>query len=202
VRASIRTWPILAIALASGAGCSRALFLPYGPEALSEGAIRLQVPFVPQEHARGCGWSVASMLFRYYDHPISDEDRELLKRNPESDVGVTGRALRELLARNGFRAAIFEGAPLDETGPRGVLYHLSRGWPLVVMISPHGVNRHYVIVSGIDERRGLVVMVEPVRGEVVCERQDFNNLWERGNYFALLAVPERLGGREGGQDSE
>jgi len=199
VRASVRTCPMLAIALASGAGCARALFLPYGPEALSAGAIRLQVPFVPQEHAQGCGWSVASMLFRYYDQPISDEDRELLKRNPESDGGVTGRALRELLARNGFRAVIFEGAPLDEAGPRGVSYLLSKGWPLVVMISPQGVNRHYVIVSGIDERRELVVMVEPVRGEVVCGRQDFEELWERGNFFTLLAVPERLGGR-GGED--
>ena len=76
---------------------------------------------------------------------------------------------------------------------------MSRGWPLVVMISPQGVNRHYVIVSGIDERRGLVVIVEPVRGEVVCEQQDFENLWERGNFFTLLAVPERLGGGGAGR---
>jgi len=188
-------------ALASGAGCARALFLPYRPGALAEGAVRLEVPFVPQEHARSCGWSVASMLFRYYDQPIGEEDRELLLGESESEDGVSGRTLKALLERNGFRTVIFEGRPLDEAGPRGVLYHLGRGWPLVVMISPEGVNRHYVIVSGIDERRGLVVIIEPVRGEVVCGRQDFEDLWERGNFFSLLAVPERLGGQgDGDQD--
>ena len=107
MRTSIRICPMLAIALAAGSGCARALFLPYRPGALAEGAVRLRVPFVPQEYEKSCGWSVASMLFRYYDQPIGEEDRELLKREPESEDGVTGRALKELLEGNGFRAVIF-----------------------------------------------------------------------------------------------
>jgi ABC-type bacteriocin/lantibiotic exporter with double-glycine peptidase domain len=188
--------PVLALALALGSGCGTVLFHPYRDGMLAEGAVVLPVPHVRQEHAQSCGWAVASMLFKYYDQPIRDEDRELLLREPESDDGVTGLALKELLERNGFRAIIFAGGQLDDEGPRGVSYHIGRGWPLVVMISPEGSRHHYVVVSGLDELRELVVMVEPVRGEVICGWQDFMELWARGNCFTLLAVPEKLVGRE------
>ncbi len=197
VRSVSHMWPVLVLVL--GGGCGAGLFEPYRAGLLAEGAVVLPVPFVRQEHKLSCGWSAASMLFRYYDQPIGEDDRERLLREPESDDGVTGRALKELLERNGFRACIFAGGPLDEEGPRGVSYHLRRGWPLVVMLSPEGSRRHYVVVSGLDARTGLVVMVDPVRGDVVCRWRVFEKLWERGNHFTLLAVPEKLRGREDGK---
>jgi ABC-type bacteriocin/lantibiotic exporter with double-glycine peptidase domain len=190
---------VLALALALGSGCGGGVFWPYHPDLLAEGAAVLPVPHVRQEHEQSCGWAVASMLLQYYDQPVGEEDRERLLREPESADGVTGRMLKELLERNGLRACIFAGGSLDEEGPRGVSYHLERGWPLVVMLSPEGSRRHYVVVTGLDERSGLVVMVDPVKGNVVCRKQVFEKLWELGNSFTLLAVPEKLQGREDGE---
>jgi ABC-type bacteriocin/lantibiotic exporter with double-glycine peptidase domain len=197
VRTSTRLRPALALLL--GAGCGAALFEPYRPGSLAPDAALLNVPLVRQEHERSCGFAAASMLFQYYDQPVGEADRELLLREPESADGVTGRALQGLLERNGFRAQVFAGELFDGTSPRGVLYHLRRGRPLVAMLSVDGPRRHYVVVSGLDTLNGIVVIVDPAKGVVACRAHAFLDLWEQGNRFALLAVPADLGSREDGR---
>jgi ABC-type bacteriocin/lantibiotic exporter with double-glycine peptidase domain len=184
-----------AVALACGCGPLR----PCGPMSLSERGVLLDVPAVRQDGRRTCGFAVVEMLSQYYGTEIGEEDRERIRAEAGSEDGVSGRFIKDVLERNGFRVYIFPGKLLDGEGPMGIRYHLDRGRPIVVMLSAGGSRHHYMVVSGLDVERDLVVGVDPGKGKVVCSGRAFRRMWERANHFTLLAVPVKTGPREGGE---
>jgi ABC-type bacteriocin/lantibiotic exporter with double-glycine peptidase domain len=186
---------LAAVALACGCGPLR----PYGPGSLSEGSVVLDVPAVRQDDRRTCGFAVLAMLSQYYGTEIREEDRERVRAEASSEDGVSGRFIKDVLERNGFRVYIFAGKLLDGKGPRGILYHLDRGRPLVVMLSADRSRHHYMVVSGLDTERDLVVGVDPGKGRVICRGGAFRRMWERSNSFTLVAVPVKTNPRDGGE---
>ena len=189
MRPSIHPWTLAALALATG--CVLSPLRPYRPELAADGGLVLDVPLVRQDDGRTCGFAAATMLSRYYRTPIADEDRERL-RLAASEERVSGRLLREVLERSGFRVYIFPGTLLDEEGPRSIAYSLRNGWPLVVMVSPRGRRDHYMVVSGLSVPRDLIFFEDPDKGKVACRGRAFRKMWGRSNFFTLLAVPAKL----------
>lgn len=183
----------LLLPAAMAAGCALSPLRAYDPAGLPGGSVILDVPLVRQQDRQTCGFSGAEMLSRYYGAPMADEDCELLRLTAASEKGVSGQLLREVLERNGYRVYIFRGELLDEENPKGIAYHLKRGRPLLVMVSPRGSRDHYMVVSGLSAEKDLVVFEDPDRGKVMCRGGAFRKMWERSNFFTLLAVPVKMG---------
>lgn len=183
----------MALAVASVTGCMSGPLRAYREGSLDAGSLLLDVPLIRQDAGRACGFAAVSMLCEYYGMPIAEDDLELVRVETEAKKGVSGRLLEQVLERNGFHVRIFAGELLDEEGPRGVAYHLKKGRPVLVMVSPDGKNYHYTVVSGLSVERDLVVLEDPDRGKVVCRGRVFRKIWERGNRFTLLAVPVDVG---------
>lgn len=175
-------------------GCLLSPLRPYRPELAANGGIVLDVPLVRQEDGRTCGFAAATMLSRYYRAPIAEDDCERL-RVAASEERVSGRLLQEVLERNGFRVCVFAGALLDEDSPLSIAYHLKKGLPPVVMVSPRGRRDHYMVVSGLNAAKDLVFFEDPDKGKVACRGRAFRKMWERSNFFTLLAVPRKIRAR-------
>lgn len=182
----------LALAIALAAGCALSPLRPYEPQLVRGKSVALDVPLVRQEGKNTCGFAAITMLLRYYGVSIRDEDRELVRRSAGTKEGVSGRMMEEVLERNGFRVYIFAGTLLDEESPRGIAYNLKQGWPLVVMVSPRGKRDHYMVVSGLSVQKDQVFFEDPDKGKVACSGPAFRKMWERGNFFTLLAVPKTI----------
>ena len=183
------TWTL---ALALAAGCVLSPLRPYKPELVRGKSVALDVPLVRQEDKSTCGFAAITMLLRYYGVSIPDEDRERVRRAAGSKEGVSGRLMEDILERNGFRVYIFSGTLLDEQSPRDIAYNLKQGWPLVVMVSPRGKRDHYMVVSGLSVQEDLIFFEDPDKGKVACSGRAFRKMWERGNFFTLLAVPKKI----------
>ncbi len=197
MRTAIHTGTLAAVALAGG--CGLGPLRAYRPGSLTDDSIVLNVPLVRQEDRRTCGFAAVTMLSRYYKAPISEEDGELIRIEAESEEGVSGRFLKEVLERNGFRVYVFPGELFDKESARGVAYHLDRGRPLVVMLSPKGSRHHYMVVSGLNASKDFVVCEDPDKGKVICRGRAFRKMWKRSNFFTLLAVPAKMGSGEDGK---
>ncbi len=178
----------LCAALLSG-GCI-GLFRRYARNIpLSAQATAVDVPIVEQEERNDCGLSAVSMVAKYYGRPIAPADRALLLSDARSD-GASARRVREVFERNGYAAFVFKGELLADSSARGVLHHLKRGRPVIVAISKNGKRHHYVVVSGYDPTKELVVIEDPRKGHVMCPVRVFEKMWGRSGFLTLLAVPK------------
>jgi ABC-type bacteriocin/lantibiotic exporter with double-glycine peptidase domain len=182
----------LALALSLAAGCMLSPLRPYEPELVRGKSVALDVPLVQQEDKNTCGFAAITMLLRYYGASIQEADRELVRRSAGTKEGVSGRLMEEVLERNGFRVYIFPGTLLDEKSHRGIAYNLKQGWPPVVMVSPRGKRTHYMVVSGLSVEKDQVFFEDPDKGKVACSGRAFRKMWERGNFFTLVAVPKKI----------
>jgi len=68
--------------------------------------------------------------------------------------------------------------------------HVDAGRPLIVMTSPGGKTRHYVLFLGYDEPNRSVCLLDPIRGKVLEHDEIFERSWERCERFTLLALPK------------
>ncbi len=176
-------------ALAASTGCLVGPLRRYDPAAAAAGGVVLHVPLVRQQERYDCGFAAATMLALYYKRPFGDADAERLRLAAASDEKVSGRLLAEVLEANGFHARVFAGDLLDTDTPAGIAYHLDRGRPLVVMVSPKGDLCHFMVVSGLNVSKDLVYFEDPDKGKVACRGRAFRKMWERAGSFTLLAVP-------------
>jgi hypothetical protein len=55
------------------------------------------------------------------------------------------------------------------------------------MLTSEGNGPHYEILLGYDEPRGNVILLDPVRGEVLLTTANFEQVWARCSHFTLLA---------------
>lgn len=151
-------------------------------------AIPLQVPFVPQEKDT-CGAAALVMVMRYWGaeashDPIAEAlvDRELR--------GIRGSRLADFARERGMVAIVFAG-DMVILGD-----HLAKGRPLVVAIDAGRGRLHDVVVVGLDDARGEVIVHDPARG---ASRRvaagEFERKWTASGRWTLLVQPAAVGPR-------
>ncbi len=177
--------------------CAAATLLAFFLGAHLSGAssgIWLDVPFVRQPK-NGCGAASIIMLLQYWQGQGIALDKEI--PNPEKvqnllyaekSKGIWGSDVEQYLRSEGFQTFVFAGQWQD------LRQHLSHGRPLMVCLgrAAPGSNRHYVVVTGIDEQRGLVLVNDPQRRKLMKLHQtDFEKEWNAAGRWTLLALPEK-----------
>jgi ABC-type bacteriocin/lantibiotic exporter with double-glycine peptidase domain len=148
--------------------------------------VSLDVPFVRQEK-NGCGSAALSMLIGYWrangaSVEAEAADARAIHRSLYSTEasGIYASDLKAYLERIGFRAFTFRGTWRD------LEEHLAKGRPLIVSL---GRSRlHYVVVAGIDNERGIVLVNDPAQRKLMkLDRTGFEREWHER--WTLLAVP-------------
>jgi ABC-type bacteriocin/lantibiotic exporter with double-glycine peptidase domain len=186
-RRSNRTWKASTFALAlgvlilAGAGCRSTI--PIAP--LSESAVRLDLPLVKQDALYDCGLASISALCQYWDVQIPADERAALAQSAADNAGLSGDELCTALKRLGLDTYLFRGT-LDRT-PTGVYGQVDAGRPPLVMLSSDGAGHHYELVLGYDEPRSNLILLDPLKGEILVPVTVFERNWERCQRFTLLA---------------
>ncbi|HZQ69017.1 MAG TPA: C39 family peptidase [Terriglobales bacterium] len=150
----------------------------------------VDVPFIPQEK-NGCGAASIAMIMRYWEmqqgrSPAADAEsiqRELYSRPAH---GIYASDLENYLDRQGFRTFALRGDWND------LKQHLSKGRPLIVALAPSSLGGplHYVVVAGVDEQQGVVMLNDPAQRKLLKEsRSNFERQWSAAGKWTLLAVP-------------
>ena len=152
---------------------------------LSDSAVRLELPLIRQDALYDCGLASISALCQYWGVEIPNEERAALARTAADNAGLSGDELRSTLQRLGLEVFLFQGS-LDRT-PTGVLGQIDAGRPPLVMLSSDGSVQHYELLLGYDEPRGQLILLDPMRGEVLVPLAIFERDWGRCRRFTLLA---------------
>jgi len=171
------------VALACVAGACQSVAKPQAP--LSESAVRLDLPLVHQDALYDCGLASISALCQYWGVEIPAAQRVSLARAAEEQGGLSGDELRNALEQLGLEVYLFEGSLDREI--TGILGNVDAGRPPLVMLSPNGTAHHYGLVLGYDEPRGNLILLDPMKGELLVPRSVFERDWARCRRFTLLA---------------
>ena len=162
-----------------------------GMKMLSSQAVLLDLPLVRQNSQNLCGEVALEMLTRYYNVPLTEEQETRLKKEAKKEKGIPGSTLKKVLEEQGYFAAVFPGT-LDRK-LSGLYRHLDLRRPLIVMIEGDGPDtNHYVLAVGYDEGTDVIVLLDPVRGEVAMPLVNFRKAWGKVDNFTLLAMPKGL----------
>ncbi len=174
---------LLSVALA---GCAS---VAEGRAPLSKEAVVLDLPLVRQQDLHACGLASIAALCQYWGVVVPPEEGAELARKADAEEGLTGAELVDALERLGMEAFLFQGT-IDRSAT-GLYHHVDAGRPLLVMLSPDdGGGNHYSLVLGYDEPREALVLLDPLRGEIVVPLETFRRNWERCSRFTLLACVE------------
>jgi ABC-type bacteriocin/lantibiotic exporter with double-glycine peptidase domain len=156
----------------------------------------LDVPFVKQEKD-GCGAASIAMVMQYWLNQQGDvagknADAVQIQRALYSSRarGIYASDLEHYLQQQGFRTFAFRGKWED------LRQHLEKGRPLIVALKPAGgdVPLHYVVVTGLDWDRALVMINDPAERKLLKEnRSSFEKKWNAAGNWTLLAVPQQVG---------
>jgi ABC-type bacteriocin/lantibiotic exporter with double-glycine peptidase domain len=166
--------------LLAGAGCRAA---PMSP--LSDSAVRLDLPLVHQDALYECGLASISALCQYWGVVIPVDERASLAQTAADNAGLSGSELRAELEQLGLEVYLFEGT-LDRA-TTGIYAHVDAGRPPLVMLSADGTGHHYELVLGYDEPRGNLILLDPMKGEILVPVAVFERNWKRCQRFTLLA---------------
>lgn len=161
--------------------------------ALAPAGFWLNVPYVRQPK-EGCGAACIVMVLKYWAQkdpefhcavPSVDAVQSLLFSKP--DHGIRAGDMASYLRSKGMRVFTFRGG-WDELSE-----HLSKGRPLIVCLREGGAldrTLHYVVVTGIDSTRGLVLLNDPAaKRQGMVRRASFEKKWRGENNWTLLALP-------------
>jgi ABC-type bacteriocin/lantibiotic exporter with double-glycine peptidase domain len=154
----------------------------------------LDIPFVKQEK-NGCGAASIAMVMQYW---IRQQGRQTDGSAADAieiqralyDPGVNGiyaSAMERYFQQHGFRTFSFRGEWRD------LHQHIVKGRPLIVALKPPGANNplHYVVVAGLDQDRGLVLLNDPAQRKLLKQdRSGFEKQWSGTDNWTLLALPQ------------
>jgi ABC-type bacteriocin/lantibiotic exporter with double-glycine peptidase domain len=152
----------------------------------------LDVPFI-QQQSEGCGSASIAMVMQYWQkqqgQPVATESSEptiFRALYSEKDHGILASSLEGYLRDHGFRTFAFHGTWED------LQHHLQQGRPLIAALKPMGSSAlHYVVVTGLDSDRKLVVVNDPAQRKLLKqERAKFEQQWHSTGNWTLLAVPQ------------
>ena len=149
------------------------------------------MPHVRQASRVDCGMAALASVMEYYKGPAYPQRVWLERYPPASSRGYSLGELRDIARAHDFAGFVVPGneALLRE--------QLSRGRPMIVPLHLQGavplIDRaldtrydHYVVVVGMNDERGKVVMMDPARGPVQLDFDDFAAGWEAMNRAVLL----------------
>jgi predicted double-glycine peptidase len=152
----------------------------------------IDVPFVKQEK-NGCGAASIAMVMQYWlkqqgNTATDSSDAIQIQRalySPRAR-GIYASDLERYLQQHGFRTFSFAGSWHD------LHQHLRKGRPLIVATKPaDNAALHYVVVTGLDPERSLVMVNDPaVRKLLQWDRPTFEKQWRAAGNWTLLAVPQ------------
>lgn len=190
----------LGVLMFAGAGC-RTTTIPQAP--LSESAVQLDLPLVRQDALYDCGLASISALCQYWGIEIPAQQRLALARTAAENEGLAGSELRTTLEQLGLEVYLFHGG-LDRT-PTGLYGQVDAGRPPLVMLSADGEGHHYGLVLGYDEPRGNLILLDPMKGEILVPVPVFDRNWARCQRFTLLACrkeePQAASRQPGARDA-
>jgi uncharacterized protein YvpB len=170
-------------------------FLPVlllAAQLLGAAGVWLDVPFVRQTK-NGCGAASVSMILRYWrklgiavEAETADAARIHSRLYSQEARGTRGSDLEEYLRAQDFQTFVFAGKWED------LRQHLAKGRPLVVCLgaADAGGPRHYVVVTGLDDAGGLLLVNDPQRRKLAkIHREQFEREWAAAGHWTLLALP-------------
>ncbi len=149
----------------------------------------LDVPFVSQEK-NGCGAASIAMVMRYWQHqkgqPETADALEIQRvLYSPSAHGIHATDLEQYLRQHGFQTFAVKGQWQD------LKQHLEKGRPLIVALKARRNDLHYVVVTGLDWQRNLVIKHDPSARQLIKQHlADFEREWKAAGNWMLLAVPE------------
>jgi predicted double-glycine peptidase len=156
----------------------------------------LDVPFVRQGK-NTCGPASIAMVIQYWrlrsalgnsaagQVPGDEADLTSIERAVYSSEarGTAGSRMKLYFEQEGFRAFVFKGEWTD------LEHHLAQGRPLIVALRQPRSD-HYVVISGLDGPRVLLVNDPAQRKLLKVDRASFERAWTGTGNWTLLAVPE------------
>jgi ABC-type bacteriocin/lantibiotic exporter with double-glycine peptidase domain len=151
----------------------------------------LDVTFVRQASPAGCGMAALASVMQYYQATAPPQQALLERYPPASPEGYSLGELRDIARAHELAAFVVPG---DKAFLRS---QLDRGRPVIVPLQVEGtvplVSRaldtrydHYVVVAGLDDERRKVIAMDPARGPVALDFDDFAAGWARMNHAVLL----------------
>jgi predicted double-glycine peptidase len=150
-------------------------------------AAPLKVPFHRQE-TNGCGPASVEMVQAYWSTQqagvAAPAESELHASLPVTgNQGTLLSDMRRYLNSRGYHAFTTQADPTDLTR------QIAKGRvPIVALKIKSGTDLHYVVVTGLDQRR--VWLNDPAkRGPGSMDRRKFDERWTHAGSWMLLAVP-------------
>jgi ABC-type bacteriocin/lantibiotic exporter with double-glycine peptidase domain len=151
----------------------------------------LEVPFVRQASPAGCGMAALASVMAYYETSDLAQQALLERYPPASPDGYSLGELRDIARAHELAAFVVPG---DMAFLRS---QLARGRPVIVPLQVEGamplLSRaldtrydHYLVVSGMDDEGRKVIAIDPARGPVALDFDDFAASWARMNHAVLL----------------
>ena len=155
--------------------------------------IWLDVPYVKQQKD-GCGAASISMVMQYWErhqglpaNPNAAYDGIQSRLYSPGAHGIYASAMERYFRQNGYRVFAFAGQWND------IERELKNGRPLIAALKPIAGSKelHYVVVVGLDQPDGLVLVNDPDQRKLLKEdRSAFARDWKATGNWLLLAVPE------------
>ena len=149
----------------------------------------LDVPFVKQR-TDGCGAASIAMILQYWQReqgrPLTADAEEILRLlySPRNR-GINASAMEQYLRQHGFRTFVIRGEWMD------LRQNLQKGRPLIVALKNSRDDFHYVVVTGLDWRRQVVLTNDPATRKLVRQHSSvFEKGWKAAGNWTLLAIPE------------
>ncbi len=141
----------------------------------------LPVPFIPQQKD-GCGAAALAMVLRYLDLP--GDHREIAARLQEPSLhGIRGSRLATFAQEQGLVAIPYAG------DMQNIRAYLAKGRPLIVAWGLGRGRFHNVVVLGLDDANGDVIVHDPARGaHRRVPRQTFEKRWKEAGHWTLVVA--------------
>jgi uncharacterized protein YvpB len=166
--------------------CSLCGFLP----AQEPPGVWLDVPFVKQIK-EGCGAASIAMVMQYWSRQSPDKPainaNEIYKiLYSKEGHGIYASDLEAYFQEHGFITFTFRGEWDD------LRQHLEKGRPLLVALKPAaGQPLHYVVVTGMDWQKKLVLLNDPAQRKLLKQdKSSFEREWSAAEKWTLLALPQ------------
>jgi ABC-type bacteriocin/lantibiotic exporter with double-glycine peptidase domain len=154
----------------------------------------LDIPFIKQEK-NGCGAASIAMVMQYWlrqqgrptDVSIANAIEIQRTLYDPGAHGIYASAMEHYFQQHGFRTFSFRGEWSD------LHQHIMKGRPLIVALKPQGADSplHYVVVAGLDQDRGLVLLNDPAQRKLLKQaRSGFEKQWSGTDKWTMLALPQ------------
>ncbi len=144
-------------------------------------ALSLQVPYVHQRKDT-CAAASLAMVMAYLKQDVTQEEIARALVQPELR-GIPGSRLADFARSRGLEAITYRGdmAQLRE--------FVERGRPLIVAWHLGGSRYHDVVVLGVDDRRGTVLVNDPAAGPGRAgPAATFEKRWAGADHWTLLVT--------------